>query len=590
MSILNEIAAGGQTWAHRVRMLRQVLKIIIALSFSVSLLIFVYRLAQHTPKQCYYALWYRGEALLYRFFDKSIEVDPHVWQAISKQPSRGLVSTKEIFRHTAAPVAQFVKILKESLSISGWIFLALSILLTVFFFLRGKGSKKKEHLSGIKMLSDVELNLKLILSRQASDIRLGNIPMLKNSEAQHMLICGTTGTGKTNCLMSLLKQIRRRGDRAIILDTTSSFVSNFYKEKEDILINPYDRRSVYWHPWCECQKDYHYEQLVNSLIPSMQYFDNFFPEAGRAVLYSALRKAAAFGNTDIEEFVSSMLRKSVGELYEDLKDTDAAVYVDPKGDKTTVSVRATISNSMRHFRPLKKTDTPFSIRDWILSQVLQKQWLFISCTTEQRRSINSLMSVWFSVAINAMKARPLNKNTEKVWFIIDELQSLQKLEYLEESLAELRKYGGCIVIATQDVSQMDKLYGQHSTKSIINLCGTKVCFRQEDAEIAQRMAKFFGEKEFKEVQEGLSYGAHEMRDGVNLSKHEKIKSTVSPTKILSLNNLEAYIKLPGSSPTAKTKFKYEKTLPITEGFLAFQKKEKNFPNELKLQNKETKDG
>ncbi len=81
-------------------------------------------------------------------------------------------------------------------------------------------------------------------------------------------------------------------------------------------------------------------------------------------------------------------------------------------------------------------------------------------------------------------------------------------------------------------------------------------FRQSDAEIAKQMSSFFGQHEFRETKEGLCYGAHEMRDGVNLSSTERTKATVSPTQILNLPDLEAFIKLPGNWPALKTKFRY----------------------------------
>ena len=77
-----------------------------------------------------------------------------------------------------------------------------------------------------------------------------------------------------------------------------------------------------------------------------------------------------------------------------------------------------------------------------------------------------------------------------------------------------------LLLATQNVSQLDKLYGHHGARIILDQCGTKVSFRQSDAEIAKRMSSFFGQREFRETQEGLSYGAHEMRDG----KHRTHKS------------------------------------------------------------------
>ncbi len=104
------------------------------------------------------------------------------------------------------------------------------------------------------------------------------------------------------------------------------------------------------------------------------------------------------------------------------------------------------------------------------------------------------------------KESPKMVNSDQGRLIIDELHALQKLEYLEESLAELRKYGGAIVLATQNVSQLDKIYRHHGARIILDQCDTKVSFRQSDAEIAKRMSSFFGQREFRETQEGLSYG------------------------------------------------------------------------------------
>ena len=62
------------------------------------------------------------------------------------------------------------------------------------------------------------------------------------------------------------------------------------------------------------------------------------------------------------------------------------------------------------------------------------------------------------------------------------------------------------------------------------------------------MSSFFGEVQTRETQEGISYGANEIRDGVNLSSVERTRPSVSPSDILSLKNLEAFLKLPGNIP------------------------------------------
>ena len=48
-----------------------------------------------------------------------------------------------------------------------------------------------------------------------------------------------------------------------------------------------------------------------------------------------------------------------------------------------------------------------------------------------------------------------------------------------------------------------------------------------------------------ETQEGISYGAHETRDSVNLSMQNKTRPVVSPTEILELPVNTAYVKLAG---------------------------------------------
>ncbi|KJV77194.1 conjugal transfer protein TraD [Orientia tsutsugamushi] len=62
-----------------------------------------------------------------------------------------------------------------------------------------------------------------------------------NSERLHILITGTTGTGKTNMLNELLPQIRLHKDRAIIVDTTGAFTDRFFDSKCDKLLNPFEK-------------------------------------------------------------------------------------------------------------------------------------------------------------------------------------------------------------------------------------------------------------------------------------------------------------------------------------------------------------
>ena len=71
----------------------------------------------------------------------------------------------------------------------------------------------------------------------------------KRAEAQHMQIIGDTGAGKTMIMLQILRQIKHRGDSAIVYDPAREFVQRFYDPKNgDVILNPLDKRCPYWGP------------------------------------------------------------------------------------------------------------------------------------------------------------------------------------------------------------------------------------------------------------------------------------------------------------------------------------------------------
>lgn len=70
------------------------------------------------------------------------------------------------------------------------------------------------------------------------------------------------------------------------------------------------------------------------------------------------------------------------------------------------------------------------------------------------------------------------------------------------------------------------------------------------------MSKWLGLQEVSEAIENISYGAHQMRDGVSLNDQRREKPVVNPDKLMKLPDLEAYLKVPGDYPVAKVRFRY----------------------------------
>jgi DNA helicase HerA-like ATPase len=56
------------------------------------------------------------------------------------------------------------------------------------------------------------------------DVTLAGIPLFREAETDHILVCGAPGSGKGVAIKELLDQIRARGDRAILYDPSGEYV------------------------------------------------------------------------------------------------------------------------------------------------------------------------------------------------------------------------------------------------------------------------------------------------------------------------------------------------------------------------------
>jgi len=161
----------------------------------------------------------------------------------------------------------------------------------LFFFIRGKISARKEHIAGNIISPAWKVALRLKLTGKASTIKIGKVPLVKGTETQHIVVTGGTGSGKTNCFHHLLPQIREKGQRAVIIDTTGVFVDRYYRENQDIILNPFDQRGQAWHRWIECVDNFDYKALAESFIPqSRSDSDQYWNTAARSLFSSILIK------------------------------------------------------------------------------------------------------------------------------------------------------------------------------------------------------------------------------------------------------------------------------------------------------------
>ena len=557
MKFFQTLAEGGQTWAHRVRMVRQVFKIALAFALLSMLSYAVYsfsRLNPLLPQSAYYYL--KADMCSYMSL-KQTTVNVSFWEKLSHERVRAkekIISVAVLKRLTQPQIRllydQGKDIIQNAFSIGMVAFWTLLL----FFLVRGSTSKRKRHISGKKRIHPFLLKLLLLIRRKASDLHIGSLPLVKNSETQHILVTGGTGSGKTNCFHHLLPQVRFRGQKGVVIDTSGVFVEKYYDPAKDVILNPFDPRGSPWNPWIECEDCFDYDNLAESMIPHTHNdHENYWRTAARTVFSTLMLKLSNTKNTT--ELIHWLLFKSLSDLSEFVQDTKAAAHIDINSEKTAASIRSVAASFLNCLEYLPDTQHPFSIKKWVQNEN-PDSWLFLCAKPSQRTTLNPLISCWFSTAVRSLIQMDSDLN-RRIWFIIDELPSIQKLKELEMLITESRKYGGCGLLALQSISQLEEIYGRSGTHTIVGNCATRIIFADHDPKIADLISKSLGENEIKEYQEGISYGAHEVRDGVSLSLQTKKVPVVSVTDIQSLENNQAFIKLPGNIPITKIYLKFK---------------------------------
>lgn len=431
------------------------------------------------------------------------------------------------------------------------------------FTVIGKGLGSNQFLRGARLSSARHLRWKL--SRvQKGCLRIGGIGVPLSFEPEHILISGAPGTGKTNAINIMLEGIRGAGKRAIVYDPTGAFVERFYRPERDILLNPFDARSHQWTPWVDANEDYHYDQIAESVVPESGK-DPFWAKAARGTLVAVMRTLRHQDRMLVSIMLDILTRSGLKVLSAFVANTEGAAFVSPEGERTSAGVQAELASVLRGFRYLDDTTEGLSIRDWVADDE-DDSWLFITVKADQLPTLRPIMTMWLDIAISAIMSREPDRD-RRIYCVIDELPTLQRLPSLSDFLARARKYGGCGILGFQSYPQLEATYGIQEAAAITGYCSTWVALRANDTPTARHVSENLGQVEQVEANEGMSYGVSDMRDGVNLSRVQVTRPLVMPTEVINLPNLTGYLRFGRDLPVIRFRDRYRKGSVAQPGFI-----------------------
>jgi type IV secretory pathway TraG/TraD family ATPase VirD4 len=359
----------------------------------------------------------------------------------------------------------------------------------------------------------------------------------RKEESSHFALMGDSGTGKSSLIRQLLLQIRARGETAVVFDPELEFTTQFYEPATDVILNPTDERMPFWTPSDEVQYPPEATTLAESLFPDKPHDNPFFTQSARKIFAHLLRYRPT--PQDLTAWM-----KNMDEIDRRIAGTEMEAMLAKGAAGQRAAVQGTFNQAGAAFQLLpneQESKGRWSAAAWAGER---KGWLFLPSTPTLRESVKPLVSMWLdSLILRLMASR--QTNTAPVWFIVDELATLQRLPQLPVAITQGRKANIRLVLGFQGRSQLETLYGGQA-EVMLSQPLTKVFMRTGEPDAANWISRSIGEIEVMRLEETRTENIPVFFEQLHRSKSQHWQRRTEPLVMAStiegLRNLTGYIK------------------------------------------------
>lgn len=431
---------------------------------------------------------------------------------------------------------------------------------------QGKGYKD-HYVRGTVLVKEQTFNAKIKSEYNFTDnnechkIKFGNVVIPPTVEDYHFSIAGTTGSGKSQTMFQILKVISARNENAIVFDIGGDFLKRF-RRPNDKIFNPFHPDSVRWNPLLEIRKKRDCATLAEAItaVNESDVTGKRWADYNKSFLTAILEFMFEVGSTSIDQFLYYAFEADQSILKGVLAGTTAAAYVQDGNEEVFQSIRTTAVNKLdawKYLSDINNNKPEFSIREWIKSQPSES--IFIAVKDSDMASLREMISCFYALAFQ--EALDIPKFNTRLWFFLDELDTLGYIVSLRHGLTKLRKHAATIVLGFQAISQLRAIYGQHITDTLhIN---TRVQIAMTvTGDTAKYFSEIFGTQEVNRRQKNYSESTSGMLSSNNNSStvanniQRIVGKTLLDSDFSSLPNLTGYIRLIGLPEITRFKIPY----------------------------------
>ena len=422
---------------------------------------------------------------------------------------------------------------------------------------QGKDTLADRVLGGTRLASEDDVASQTAQYCGANALRIGPVPVPRRIETRHFAFLGTTGSGKTTALRQMLDGIERRGEAALVYDTSGEFIAHYYNPaRDDIILNPFDARCAFWTPFDEISHPADADRIARQLVSeTSSQDDDVWLETSRILVANMIRSLWAEDNRSLEALLEALQVKDKEQLKEWLGHTSSARTFANDADRATGSVLFMLAKAANLIQFLKVEDEGeerFAFRDFIAKLDKcegAKPWIFVPRKEDYFEASKPLMACWLECAASAVLGLSPSPD-RRIWFVLDELADLPRVENLARLLPEGRKFGAAIVLTFQALGQMRNRYGANIAEAMLACCNTKLFLQTVDQETRKWASETIGqcEVELRVATDTLSIGSEVPR--TTIATQRQFRPAVLESE-LRLSPHQGYLLLPDGLPVAR---------------------------------------
>jgi len=381
-------------------------------------------------------------------------------------------------------------------------------------------------------------------------------PFTDDTLGKHLLFLGGIGTGKTNALFQVVRQIRQSltpSDIVVIFDTKGDFYREFYRQGDIVISNDDkaagDTDADYWNIIGEIERGEHEEESIIEIARNLfkekieKSSQPFFPNAAKdlfsALLIHAVRNGEITSNHALRQLLDACEITEMQRILACHQDLRAMTsYVSDARSPQTQGVLSELQQMSREIfiGNFRKKGT-LSMRDLVREK--GGKAVFIEYDLGIGNALTPVYRLLFDLGIKEALSRL--KSEGNVWFVADEFRLLPHLQHMEDAVNFGRSLGVKFLIGIQNVEQIYDSYGESRAKSIMSGFLTNIIFRVNDHASREYARNLFGKNRKLEI-----YSSALQSKGIT----EEVRDAyvVEDWDITNLKTGEAIIGMPGKEP------------------------------------------